>query len=169
MKLKFLSLVCALGLFAFGTNAMAQDEKAEAPAEHAEAKKDHGGAEAKTQGAPAMMKLVGPLVPLVHPNAFCNPSTNNPPTNPYCTKTLSDGKDNPQYSSIKCDAICTGYKKAHEFITGQLCFDPAVTPKAPSKPYPSCAKLCAPTGATLNDLSCCLTQVGDSLSVTTKS
>ncbi len=133
MKLKILSLICAFGIFAFGTNAMAHDE----------------------------MMLSGDALidPAPAPNpTFCE-------NNVYCTKPTTD-KPNPKYNSTICSAICTGYTAAHDFITKQLCSDPAVDPKTTKST--SCKTLCGGAGATLNDLSCCLTQVGDNLSMTTK-
>lgn len=147
MKLKILSLLCAFGIFALGTNAMAQDEKSNT-----------------TMQDEMMVSGAMPIDPAPAPNpTFCE-------NNKYCSKTIKDKNNkeipNPDYSATICNAICTAYTAAHGFIVGQLCSDPAVDPKKTK--FESCKTLCAPTGATLNDLGCCLTQVGDNLSMVTK-
>lgn len=91
MKLKILSLLCAFGIFALGTHAMAQDEKAGAPAETGKPGEPANACPDGTSLKAAFEKILCPLTAVV----------GQPDCKTFCDN-ISAGKGTPPKTVANC-------------------------------------------------------------------
>ena len=161
MKLKILSLLCAFGIFALGTNAMAHDAKTEAPAAPTAEARAPAGTE-KSGGAPGglcpdgstlknIFKTTICAVNSVLDNANCKTFCTNlsstspkPPTTPAlvvenCMKYLNGlpavGTAIKVLATTGCKVVCT---------KGSIC-----DPCADTATLKTCGYICCPIDATV--------------------
>ncbi|MBY0501014.1 MAG: hypothetical protein K2P93_03320 [Alphaproteobacteria bacterium] len=168
MKLKILSLMFILGLFAFGTNVVAQEEKVEAPTAPTVPSMELKAPNAPTAPSAEMKAPAAPMKKEVNTSKTENLGGDMPALIPNYKENkrleapAKEGED--KKIGISWPSVCTptdpSFNAAtcartlvHTFMTGQLCADTTIAA------LPACGNACKPPvnyTPTLNDLSCCI-------------
>jgi hypothetical protein len=166
MKLKFLSLVCAFAIFAFGTNGMAQDAKDEAPAAPAkEMKAAAGGICPDGTVLKGAFESIVCKVPAVTKNAdcktFCDNITAKKPTKiPVVDSCIAKLQTLPAvgpylktFASTGCSLTCNTHVP--------LCPIPCKSddPKKDNATFLTCTTICCPLDPT--SIKQCLVDAGN--------